>query len=55
VERDASPPAAAFREALDQALGGTLVRAFLACRQVEWQAFGTMSIQEEAAALYMRY
>ncbi|GAB4819627.1 hypothetical protein N2152v2_006673 [Parachlorella kessleri] len=45
----------AFREALDQALGATLVRAFLAVRQAEWEALGRMSIQEEAAALYMRY
>jgi hypothetical protein len=46
---------AGFRSALNATLGETLVRAFLAVRQAEWDAFGGKSLQDEAAALYMRY
>ena len=33
----------------------TLVRAFLAVRRSEWQHFGSMSLEKEAAELFSRY
>lgn len=52
----ASSSAAEFQAALAEAWGeGALPRAFLAVRRSEWQHFGGMSAEEEAAALHARY
>ena len=49
-------PGAEFGGALAAALGAPqLPRAFMAVRRSEWERFGQMPAEEEAAALYARY
>lgn len=50
------PPTAEFQGALAEAWGDSaLPRAFMAVRRSEWEHFGGMPAEAEAAALYARY